>query len=91
MSSPPFHNSLLGFPGALKASGDELVHISVNVMLMKFAKALDLSTQIGYLEMGSLGRSAYKDCLELFDHSVELLTRWLSFVKSKEVDMISFN
>ncbi|GAB2223564.1 hypothetical protein Droror1_Dr00017705 [Drosera rotundifolia] len=76
--------SLLGFPGAMKASGDELVHISVNVTLMKFGKALDLSMQIGYLEMGSLGRSAYEDCLELLDHSVDLLTRSLSSVQSKQ-------
>ncbi|GAB2265074.1 hypothetical protein Dimus_000141 [Dionaea muscipula] len=75
-------NSLVGFPGAMKASDQQLIHISMNVSLGRFSEALDSSMEIGNWEMGSLGRSAYEDCLELLDHSVDLIALSLSSVKS---------
>ncbi|KAL8160376.1 hypothetical protein V2J09_001913 [Rumex salicifolius] len=70
--------SLVGFPGALTASGDDdLVPISVNLTLNRFGHALSGSSEIGSWEMDSIGRSAYEDCIELLDDSVDLLARSL--------------
>lgn len=73
-------NSLLDFPGALTASDTDLIHISVNVTLQKFGRALYTATDISNLPMSALERSAYEDCLELLDESVELLSRSLNSV-----------
>lgn len=70
-------NSLMNFPGALSASDKDLVHISVNMTLQHFGKALYIASEINNLEMDTRVRSAYDDCLELLDGSVELLSRSL--------------
>nr|GEU82990.1 probable pectinesterase/pectinesterase inhibitor 61 [Tanacetum cinerariifolium] len=66
-------NSLVEFPGSLIASEKELVHISVNVTLQRVGKAYDTSTDINNLAMDTRVRSAYSDCLELLDDSVDQL------------------
>ncbi|KAK3005708.1 hypothetical protein RJ639_017296 [Escallonia herrerae] len=73
-------DSLLDFPGALTASDSDLVHISVNMTLQRFGKALYVTSEIGYLQMDTRARSAYDDCLELLDDSVNQLARSLTSV-----------
>ncbi|XP_059667240.1 probable pectinesterase/pectinesterase inhibitor 61 [Cornus florida] len=73
-------NSLLDFPGALTANDQDLVHISVNVTLQRFGKALYVSSDISNINMDTHVRSAYEDCLELLQDSVDQLTRSLSLV-----------
>jgi len=70
--------SLLNFPGAT-AAGDprQLAHISMNITLRHFGQALSASTEIGNWQMGTMARSAYEDCLELLEDSVDLLARSL--------------
>ncbi|CAA0826418.1 Probable protein phosphatase 2C 76 [Striga hermonthica] len=75
-------DSLLHFPGAAEASEEELVHISVNMTLQKVGRALYSASGINNLDMDPHARSAYKDCLELLDDSVDLLTRSLSSVSA---------
>ncbi|XP_042036915.1 probable pectinesterase/pectinesterase inhibitor 34 [Salvia splendens] len=73
-------HSLLDFPGAAAASGKDLVHISVNMTLRKFGRALYSAAEISNLKMDPRVRSAYDDCLELLDDSVNLLSRSLTTV-----------
>ncbi|KAG8381143.1 hypothetical protein BUALT_Bualt06G0091800 [Buddleja alternifolia] len=73
-------NSLLDFPGAVTASDKDLVHISVNMTLQKFGRALYIASEINNLNMDPHVRSAYEDCLELLDDSVNLLSRSLTSV-----------
>ncbi|KAK4403672.1 putative pectinesterase/pectinesterase inhibitor 34 [Sesamum angolense] len=73
-------NSLLDFPGAITASDQELVHISVNMTLQKVGRALFSASEIRNLDMDPRVRSAYMDCLELLDDSVDLLSRSLTSV-----------
>ncbi|KAL0452414.1 UNVERIFIED_CONTAM: putative pectinesterase/pectinesterase inhibitor 34 [Sesamum latifolium] len=73
-------NSLLDFPGAITASDEELVHISVNMTLQKVGRALFSASEIRNLDMDPRVRSAYMDCLELLDDSVDLLSRSLTSV-----------
>ncbi|XP_023728573.1 probable pectinesterase/pectinesterase inhibitor 61 [Lactuca sativa] len=73
-------NSLVDFPGSLIASDKELVHISVNMTLHHVGKALYTSTDLSNLEMDGRARSAYNDCLELLEDSVDQLTRSLTSV-----------
>ncbi|KAK4436221.1 putative pectinesterase/pectinesterase inhibitor 34 [Sesamum alatum] len=73
-------NSLLDFPGAITASDKELVHISVNMTLQKVGRALFSASEITNLDMDPHVRSAYMDCLELLDDSVDLLSRSLTSV-----------
>ncbi|KAJ6340635.1 hypothetical protein OIU77_008406 [Salix suchowensis] len=73
-------SSLLNFPGSTRASESDLVHISFNMTLQHFSKALYLSSAISYVNMGTRVRSAFDDCLELLDDSIEALSRSLSTV-----------
>ncbi|XP_022737546.1 probable pectinesterase/pectinesterase inhibitor 34 [Durio zibethinus] len=73
-------NSLLEFPGSLTASGQDLVHISFNMTLQHFTKALYTTTSISYIQMDPRVRSAYDDCLELLEDSIDALSRSLSSV-----------
>ncbi|KAH6809702.1 pectin methylesterase [Perilla frutescens var. frutescens] len=73
-------NSLLDFPGALTADDKELVHISLNLTLQKVGRSLYVASEITNLDMDPHVRSAYEDCLELLDHSVDLLSRSLTYV-----------
>ncbi|KAA8533601.1 hypothetical protein F0562_030965 [Nyssa sinensis] len=73
-------NSLLDFPGALSADEHDLVHISVNMTLQRLGRALYVSSEINNLNMDTLGRSAYEDCLELLEDSVDQLQRSLNSV-----------
>ncbi|XP_073272580.1 probable pectinesterase/pectinesterase inhibitor 61 [Primulina huaijiensis] len=70
-------DSLLDFPGAPAASEKDLVHISVNMTLQRVGRALYHASGFTNLPMGSYERSAYEDCLELLDDSLDLLTRSL--------------
>lgn len=73
-------NSLLDFPGSVGASEQDLVHISVNMTLQHISKALYSSSGISYLQMDPHVRSAYDDCVELLEDSVEALSRSLTSV-----------
>ncbi|XP_043706777.1 probable pectinesterase/pectinesterase inhibitor 34 [Telopea speciosissima] len=73
-------NSLVDFPGALQAGERDLVHISVNMTLRRVGKALYDVSDIGNLQMDTLVRSAYGDCMELLEDSVEHLSRSLASV-----------
>ena len=70
-------NSLLEFPGSLTASEQDLVHISFNMTLQHFSKALYSTTSFSYVQMDPRVRSAYDDCLELLEDSVDALSRSL--------------
>ncbi|KAI7725766.1 hypothetical protein M8C21_002854 [Ambrosia artemisiifolia] len=70
-------NSLLNFPGSLNASDKDMVHISVNMTLQRVGRALYTSQEINNLDMDTHVRSAYDDCLELLEDSVDQLTRSL--------------
>ncbi|KAG5036119.1 hypothetical protein AAZX31_04G216900 [Glycine max] len=72
--------SLLDFPGSQGASEKDLVHISFNVTLQHFSKALYSSATISYTAMDPRVRAAYHDCLELLDDSVDALARSLNTV-----------
>ncbi|KAI6697789.1 hypothetical protein NL676_017908 [Syzygium grande] len=73
-------DALAAFPGVDAASEQDMVHISFNVTLQRFSKALYLSSTIGHLQMEPRVRSAFDDCLELLDDSVDALRRSLYFV-----------
>ena len=70
-------DSLLEFPGSQSASERDLVHISFNMTLQHFSKALYVSSGMSYLQMDPHVRSAYEDCLELLDDSIYALSRSL--------------
>ncbi|KAK4786787.1 hypothetical protein SAY86_010620 [Trapa natans] len=72
--------SLAEFPGAEAATEHDLVHISFNVTLQRFSKALYLTSAINSLPMPPRVRSAFLDCIELLDDSVDALSRSLSSV-----------
>ncbi|KAJ4951430.1 hypothetical protein NE237_028262 [Protea cynaroides] len=74
-------NSLVDFPGALDAGERDLVHISVNMTLQRVGKALYDVSDIANLQMDTLVRSAYEDCLELLEESVDQLARSLASVE----------
>ncbi|KAL9667605.1 hypothetical protein QQ045_001967 [Rhodiola kirilowii] len=82
-------DSLVDFPGALAASEPDLVHISVNMTLQRFGRALYATSDLTNLPMDSLLRSAYDDCLELLDDSVDALTQSLSSVLGESEDKSS--
>ncbi|KAF8114853.1 hypothetical protein N665_0033s0043 [Sinapis alba] len=73
-------DTLLGFPGALTADEQQLIHISFNATLQSFSKALYSSSTISYTQMPPRVRSAYDSCLELLDDSVDALSRALSSI-----------
>lgn len=73
-------NSLINFPGANSASDNDLVHISVNLTLQRFDKALYVASDINNLQMNTQTRSAYDDCLELLEESIDLLSQSLTSV-----------
>ncbi|TYG43422.1 hypothetical protein ES288_D11G015500v1 [Gossypium darwinii] len=73
-------NSLLEFPGSLAASEQDLVHISFNMTLRHFSQALYTTASISYVQMDPRVRSAFDDCLELLEDSVDALSRSLSSV-----------
>ncbi|CAA2993147.1 probable pectinesterase pectinesterase inhibitor 34 [Olea europaea subsp. europaea] len=75
-------NSLLDFPGASTASDKDLVHITVNMTLQHFGRALYVASEISNVDMDLHVRSAYEDCMELLDDSVDLLSRSLASVSS---------
>ncbi|XVE64392.1 hypothetical protein DITRI_Ditri07aG0097400 [Diplodiscus trichospermus] len=77
-------NSLLEFPGSLTASEQDLVHISFNMTLQHFSKALYSTTSFSYLQMDPLVRSAYDDCLELLDDSIDALSSSLTSIIPSE-------
>ncbi|KAL3574798.1 hypothetical protein D5086_022899 [Populus alba] len=78
-------SSLLDFPGSMTASESDLVHISFNMTLMHLDKALYLSSGISYVNMETRERSAFDDCLELLEDSIDALTRSLSTVTPSSV------
>lgn len=72
--------SLVDFPGALSARESDLVHISVNMTLQRFGRALSLVSEFINLDMDSQTRSAYADCLELLQDTVDHLFQSLSSI-----------
>ena len=82
--------TLAEFPGAEKAKDPkELVHVSVNLTLQRFGQALSESSEISNWGMDTLSRSAYVDCLELLDDSVDLLSQCLTCVSPSSVEQQS--
>ncbi|KAK8710550.1 hypothetical protein V6N13_145869 [Hibiscus sabdariffa] len=77
-------NSLLQFPGSLTASEQDFVHISFNMTLRHFSQALYTTSLISSVPMDPRVRSAYDDCLELLEDSVDALSRSLSSVVPSE-------
>ncbi|KAK1409091.1 hypothetical protein QVD17_35616 [Tagetes erecta] len=73
--------TLLDFPGS---SDKDLIHISVNMTLNRVGRALYSSAEISNLQMGTRLRSAYQDCLELLEDSVDQLQRSLLSVGGKQ-------
>ncbi|CAN0922536.1 Probable pectinesterase/pectinesterase inhibitor 34 [Linum grandiflorum] len=75
-------NSLTEFPGSLTADEGDLVHISFNMTLQHLNRALYLSSSMSSSlpTDDELARSAYDDCLELLDDSIDALSRSLSAV-----------
>ncbi|XP_076948218.1 putative pectinesterase/pectinesterase inhibitor 61 [Bidens hawaiensis] len=73
-------NSFLDFPGSLSASDKDLVHISVNMTLGHVGRALYASTDFKNMAMSTRVRSAYNDCLELLEDSVDQLQQSLMTV-----------
>lgn len=73
-------SSLINYPGASSASDSDLIHISVNLTLQRFDKALYVASDINNLQMNTLIRSAYDDCIELLEESVDLLSQSLTSV-----------
>lgn len=71
-------DSLLDFPGSQNASEPDLVHISVNLTHRRFGQALSAASEVANLQMEPIVRSAFEDCLELLDDSVDLLAQSLS-------------
>ena len=59
-------NSLLDFPGAASASGKDLVHISVNMTLRKFGRALYSVAEISNLKMDPRVRSDFTTSLSIW-------------------------
>nr|XP_043631576.1 probable pectinesterase/pectinesterase inhibitor 34 [Erigeron canadensis] len=79
-------NSLLKFPGSLDAASDkDMVHISVNMTLQRVGKALYASAGLNNVQMNTRVRSAFDDCLELLEDSVDQLTRSLLSVGGMRV------
>lgn len=72
--------SLVEFPGATQATRPELVHISVNMTLHHVGNAFYAANAITNLDMEPLFHSAYRDCLELLDSSIDHLSKSLAFV-----------
>ncbi|XP_076909091.1 putative pectinesterase/pectinesterase inhibitor 34 [Bidens hawaiensis] len=70
-------NSLVNFPGSSGASDKDMIHISVNMTLQRVGRALYTSADISNLQMSTRVRSAYEDCLELLEESVDQLSRSL--------------
>ncbi|KAL2318137.1 hypothetical protein Fmac_032013 [Flemingia macrophylla] len=68
-------NSLLDFPGSTTASEEDLVHISVNMTLRHVSHAFFASTGLSYAATESKVSSAYDDCLELIEESMDALSR----------------
>lgn len=79
-------DSLLNFPGALTASDEDLVHITVNMTLQRFGKALYDVSDLSNVVMDPSVRSAYDDCLELLGDSVDLLSRSLGLTAVNPTD-----
>ncbi|KAM0023891.1 putative pectinesterase [Helianthus debilis subsp. tardiflorus] len=77
-------NSLLDFPGSSGASDKDMIHISVNMTLQRVGRALYTSAEISNLQMNTRVRSAYEDCLELLEDSVDQLRRSLFSVVGKK-------
>ncbi|XP_010266532.1 PREDICTED: probable pectinesterase/pectinesterase inhibitor 34 [Nelumbo nucifera] len=73
-------NSLLDFPGALSANDRDLVHITVNMTLQRVGKALYGVSEIANVAMDSLSRSAYEDCFELLEDSMDQLSLSLNSI-----------
>ncbi|GMI75570.1 Pectin Methylesterase 34 [Hibiscus trionum] len=73
-------NSLLKFPDSFTASEQELVHVSFNMTLRHFTDALYTTSSFSNMQMDPRVRSAYDDCLELLEDSVDALSRALSAV-----------
>ncbi|XP_071705996.1 probable pectinesterase/pectinesterase inhibitor 34 [Rutidosis leptorrhynchoides] len=79
-------SSLLDFPGSLAASDKDMIHISMNITLQRIGRALHTSAEISNIQMDTRVRSAYDDCLELLQDSVDQLTRSLFSVAPSSVD-----
>lgn len=77
-------DSLLNFPGSLTASESDLVHISFNMTLQHLSKALYSTSVISYIQMEPLERSAFDDCLELLEDSIDAFSRALLSVADQQ-------
>ncbi|MQL80953.1 hypothetical protein Taro_013414 [Colocasia esculenta] len=69
--------SLMQFPGAVQAGKRDLVHFSVNMTLQRVSRAFYGASAIANARMDTLLRTAYEDCIELLDDSIDQLSRSL--------------
>lgn len=67
-------SSLLDYPGTFEAGVRDLVHISINMTLARVGDAMYGASAITGTGMGRLARTAFRDCMELLDDSLELLS-----------------
>ncbi|KAG0484734.1 hypothetical protein HPP92_008627 [Vanilla planifolia] len=70
-------SSLQKFPGVANASQRDLVHISLNVTLHRVGAAFYGASAMASMPMDPRTRSAYEDCMELLDDSVDQLSQSL--------------
>lgn len=73
-------SSLLNFPGAVDAGERDLVHLSVNMTLQRVSRAFYGASAIANVHMDTRLRTAYEDCIELLDDSIDHLSRSLAAV-----------
>ncbi|CAA6665736.1 unnamed protein product [Spirodela intermedia] len=68
-------SSLLNFPGAVDAGEKDLVHLSVSMTLQRVSRAFYGASAIANVHMDTRLRTAYEDCIELLDDSIDHLSR----------------
>ncbi|CAA7402492.1 unnamed protein product [Spirodela intermedia] len=73
-------SSLLNFPGAVDAGEKDLVHLSVSMTLQRVSRAFYGASAIANVHMDTRLRTAYEDCIELLDDSIDHLSRSLAAV-----------
>ncbi|KAF5184980.1 Pectinesterase/pectinesterase inhibitor [Thalictrum thalictroides] len=82
-------NSLLNIPDSLNATESQLVHISLSTTLRRMNLALYGASAIANTQMGTRERSAFEDCLELLEDSMDHITRSLKYSTGSETNKAS--
>ncbi|PIA48975.1 hypothetical protein AQUCO_01300088v1 [Aquilegia coerulea] len=82
-------HSLLTVPDSLNATESQLVHISLSTTLRRMNLALYGASAIANAQMGTRVRSAFEDCLELLEDSMDHITRSLKYSTGSETNKAS--